>query len=211
MSSSPPSQQRRPEAERRQIHVALVAVCRERGLGKATRAQVIERAGLDRAAFDRHFDDLDDCFAQYVVDARDALTERATAAASAAPDWRAQLRSVLYEVARFLRADRARAHMLLVETLAAGPRGSLVREQALEAVVDLIDGGRRQMDEPEALTRITAEALMGALFNQLHLWHEAGDLGDPDRLVPQLMYFLVLPYLGRDAAMEELSLPIPEA
>jgi AcrR family transcriptional regulator len=207
MSSSPPPLQRRPEAERQQIHVALIAVCGERGLGKATSEQVIERAGVDDAAFARHFADLDDCFAQYIVDVRDLLTERMETAAAATQDWRRQLRSVVCEMVRFLHADRARGQMLLVETLAAGPRGSLVREQSLERMVDLIDRGRRLMDEPETLTRVTAEAMTGALFNQMHQLQDSGDLADPCRLVPQLMYFLVLPYLGQQAALEELSLP----
>ncbi|MGN6201109.1 MAG: TetR/AcrR family transcriptional regulator [Solirubrobacterales bacterium] len=194
------------KTERRKIHLALIAVCLERGISKATCEQVVERAGLDRVAFARHFTDLDDCFAQYLVDVRDDLVERAKATATAR-DWRTRVRSVLYEIVRYLHADRDRAQMLLVESLAAGARGSLVREQALGELVALIDRGRQLMEDPDALTPVTAEALTGALFNQMHMLHESRQPVDPDRLVPQLMYFIVLPYLGREAAVEELSLP----
>jgi AcrR family transcriptional regulator len=206
MSSSAPSLQGRPEAERRRIHDALVEVCREGGLGAATLEQVIARAAVDRAAFDRHFSDLDDCFAQYVGDACAPFTRSASTTAETTEDWRTHLRCVIYEMVSFWRADEARAHMLLVETYASGPLASLMRDQVLETMVDLIDQGRRLMDDPSTLTRLTAEALAGALFNQMHVLQSQNKLSEADRMVPQLMYFLVLPYLGVESAAAELSL-----
>jgi hypothetical protein len=75
----------------------------------------------------------------------------------------------------------------------------------MEAMVDLIDLGRRQMDHPSALTRVTAEAMAGALFNQMHLALGQGRLQATDELVPQFMYCTVLPYVGTEAAVDELS------
>jgi AcrR family transcriptional regulator len=212
MSSSNLSLQRPPDSERQQIHHALVEVCREDGLPRATIERVIERASVDRPAFDRYFSDLDDCFAQYVDEAQASFSERARAAMASTEDWRSRLRVVIYELARFCRDDEARAHMLLVETLAAGPLGCLIRDQALETMVDLIDYGRLLMDDPSGLTRVTAEAMAGALFNQMHLALEQERLDATDELVPQLMYCMVLPYCGTEAAVDELSrLPLPEA
>lgn len=211
MSSPAPSLQHRPEAERQQIHNALVEVCRERGLGAATREQVIERAGLDRSSFDRHFSDVDDCFAEYLRDACGPFLGKARTEMESAEDWRTQLRTVIYGMVRFWGEDTGRAHMLLVETYAAGPLGIGIRDQVLETMVDLIDRGRGLMDDPAELTRLTAEAMAGALFNQMHLLQAGGKLDEADRLVPQLMYFLVLPYCGVEAAIEELSQPpLPE-
>jgi len=207
MSSPAPSLQRRPEAERRQIHNALVEVCREGGLGAATLERVIVRAAVDRAAFDRHFSDLDDCFAQYVGDACAPFTRSAWTTMETAEEWCTRLRCVIYEMVRFWREDEARAQMLLVETWASGPLAGLICEQVLEKMVDLIDHGRGFMDDPSALTRLTAEATAGALFNQMHLLQSQKKLGEADRAVPQLMYFLVLPYLGAEAAAAELALP----
>jgi AcrR family transcriptional regulator len=207
MSSPASSLQHRPEAERQQIHDALVEVCREGGLGAANLERVLERAGVDRLAFERYFSDLDDCFAQYLRDASRPFVGHAREAMAAATDWRTQLRAVIYEMVRFWSADEGRTHMLLVETFAAGPLASLIRDRLLESMVDLIDRGRGLMEDPTTLTRVTAEALAGAMFNQMHLAEEQGTLGEADDLVPQLMYFLVLPYLGVETATEELSLP----
>ncbi len=211
MSSPASSLQRRPDAERQQIYEALVEVCREGGLARATSERVIERAEVDRAAFARHFSDLDDCFAQYIRDACEGFLGRARAALEATEDWRTQLRTVVHEMVEFWGEDEGRAHMLLVETFAAGPLGGPIGDQMLEMMVDLIDRGRLLMEDPTALTRVTAEAMAGALLHQMHLLQVEGSLDEAGRLVPQLMYFLVLPYLGVEAAVEELSWPpIPE-
>jgi len=206
-----PSLRHPPEAEpeRQQIHAGLVAVCRDHGLCKATVEQVVMRSGLDCDAFTRHFADLDDCFADYLADACGPLFDGARMAVEGADRWRLQLRGAVYEIIRFLAADQDRAHMLLVETRAAGPRGSLVRDQAFEEMVDFIDRGRLLMDDPTALTRVTAEALAGALVRQLELLQTDAGLKAAAEVVPQLMYFLVLPYLGQRAAIEELSKPPP--
>lgn len=207
MSSPAPSLRRRPEAERRQIYAALVDVCLERGFPGASLELVIERAAVDRPTFNRHFSDLGDCFGQYIAEALIAFVDEIEVAAADEEAWRTQVRNAVQAMVRFCRADEARAHMLLVETLAAGPLGQLIRDRALEKVTEVIDRGRLLMDDPTLLTRLTAEAMAGALFSQMHRTMEQGILGEADDLVPQLMYCVVLPYLGVEAAVEELSPP----
>ncbi len=43
----------------------------------------------------------------------------------------------------------------------------------------------------------------------MHVAVAAGELATIDRLVPELMYNAVLPYLGSEAALEELSIRPP--
>jgi hypothetical protein len=43
----------------------------------------------------------------------------------------------------------------------------------------------------------------------MHLALEAGELDRGEELVPQLMYTVVLPYLGTEVALEELQMPPP--
>ena len=49
-------------SERAEIVAALVEVAAERGYGETTIELILERAGLDRPAFDRHFRGKYDCF-----------------------------------------------------------------------------------------------------------------------------------------------------
>jgi AcrR family transcriptional regulator len=193
------------EAERQKIHEALVELSLELGFRRVTLRQLIDRAGVGRSTFKRHFADLDDCFAVYIRDAYDAFL--AEVEIDPADDWRGRLRTVTYALVRFWRFDEARARMLLVEALSAEPLGRLVRDQVVETTVDLIDQGRLLMDDSALLSRVTAEAMAGALFNQMHLALEGGKL-DED-LARELMYCVVLPYMGPAAAAEELSIPTP--
>jgi hypothetical protein len=45
----------------------------------------------------------------------------------------------------------------------------------------------------------------GAIFNQIRIELEKGEAGDLTQLVPKLMYAAVQPYLGPEAAMEDLN------
>lgn len=75
---------------------------------------------------------------------------------------------------------------------------------------DLIDEGRAERTAPASLTRVTAEALSGAIIHELFL-AAAGEGPPPpeSELVPMLMYSAVLPYAGVAGADEELRIPPP--
>lgn len=89
-----------------------------------------------------------------------------------------------------------------------GVRAPFPSEAEIECLVDLIDAGRAEPLAPASLTRVTAEALGGAIV--LELCRGARDDPPPEsELVPSLMYLAVLPYIGADAAAEELRAPPP--
>lgn len=209
MNSPAPQQASQPEVERQRILDALVEVCNERGYRGASVGLVAEQAGVSVGAFEQHFEDLEDCFAQYLVDARQAFFTEVGAAMVDVAEWREQIRAAAYAMLAFWRGDEARARMMLIEVLSAGPRAQLIRDEGMELMFDLIDQGRSAMADPEMLSRTTAEAVGGAIFNRMHLALEAGELDRGEELVPQLMYTVVLPYLGTKVALEELQMPPP--
>lgn len=116
----------------------------------------------------------------------------ATLIASAeAGDWRARLRLSFYGLYRDL-----------------GERSIRPIEEEVERLSSLIDEGRAEPTSPSNLTRLTAEALGGAIFRQL--WIASREQAPPaSELVPMLMYMAVLPYAGADRAAEELRVPPP--
>lgn len=211
MNSPAPQQASQPEVDRQRILDALVDVCVERGYREASVALVAERAGLTEDAFEQHFTDLEDCFATYTLEGREAFFVAVGAALVDKSEWRDQIRAAAYAMLHFWQEDERRARMMLIEVLSAGPRAQLIRDEGMELMFDLLDQGRSAMADPEMLSRTTAEAVGGAIFNQMHLALERGDLSRDrgDELVPQLMYTVVLPYLGTEAALEELEMPPP--
>jgi hypothetical protein len=138
------------------------------------------------------------------------LLTRVALAFTAEEVWVDRLRAVAYEMARFLSEDSERAYLMTVEVLSAGPRAQAIRDAGMQALIELIDQGRQELDDPASMTRATAEGIGGAIYNRIHLDLAAGDF-DGMALVPTLMYNAVLPYLGTEAALAELHRPPPAA
>lgn len=135
---------------------------------------------------------------------------RAEAARARSSDWRERLRVTTYALFRFLEEDERRRHRLLVELRSAGGHSAWLIGAEIDAYCDIIDEGRAQPTAPRSLTRATAEALGGAVFQELFLTAagERPPAAEADR-VPILLYTLVLPYVGETRAREELGIPPP--
>lgn len=199
----------RPD-ERARIERALIEATNECAYSDTTVESVIERAGTDKAAFFRHFDDLEDCLYGTLQTQQRRLLNDVTAAGTGIPAWRDRLRATAYTLFRFLWKDEMVAHFLVVAARSGGERVQLIWAAGFEQLFDIIDAGRAELDDPDSLSRGTAESVGGGIFSQLYA---AIGRGPPfpteEEIVPQLMYTAVLPYLGPEAALEELHTPPP--
>ena len=193
-------------SERERMAAALVDLCFEKGFGQTTLEMLLDRAEVDQAAFERHFADLEDCFCGVYQDIQDELLERVFAAITSEPTWRDRLRATAYTMADFVAEDEKRTHFAIVEVRSAGDRAIYLLSQSYERLFDLIDQGRRERDLPGWVSRATAEAIGGTMFFQMYASYEAGSIDSVRARVPELMYVAVLPYLGAEAAAEELRL-----
>ena len=81
----------------------------------------------------------------------------------------------------------------MVEIYSAGERAQRLRDGGMEVLTSLMDQGRLHLADPEALSRATAEAIVGGTFHQVRGALERDDF-DPEELLPQLMYSVVQPY-----------------
>jgi len=195
---------------RARLHDALLELCFERGFRRVDLASLLARAGLDRAAFAREFSDLEDCFDACFRAEVERYRRQARASSAQPGEWREQVHARAYSLYRFLGADRRRARFIVVDSRAAGERTLLFAGQLIDELFGLIDGGRRELADPGLLTRATAESIGGGIFNQLYaILGRATALPPEAEIVPQLMYSIVLPYLGPAAARQELEIPPP--
>jgi len=172
---------------------------------------VLEHAKVDRQTFERNFADLQECFVDVLAELSEQFLRAVAEACASESRWRLQIRAVAYAMLEFLVEDADRARFLFVESPFGGDRAQLIRDQGLEAMYDLIDRGRYELPDPDRVSRATAEAIAGTIFNRIHTAIEQGALEVGTAMVPELMYTVVLPYLGAEAAMEELSIPPPRA
>lgn len=195
--------------QRQEICAALGELVLERGYPQVDLDAVLIHAGIDEETFNRYFRDVEDCFCAILAEGTEVLMQQAFAAFAAENGWRDQLRAVAYALLRFLQEDPKRARLMTVDVLSAGERAQLVRDQGIQALTEFIDQGRQQLDDPGKLTRATAEAIAGSIYNRIHLEIQEGRLASAAERVPELMYPAVLPYLGAEAAAEELTIPPP--
>jgi hypothetical protein len=115
-------------------------------------------------------------------------------------------------VIRFIRSHPREARFGSIEMMEVGPVAQAYRERQLQHIVDLIDEGREELEDPGSVTRIAAEAALGSVYMAVV---DAVRQTDQDTVavleaqLPHLMYLAVRPYLGEEVAREELSIPVP--
>jgi AcrR family transcriptional regulator len=194
---------------RSRVHRALIELCFEQGFGKVSVEQLSERAGIEPETFERDYADLEDCFCQAYVVERDLFFVAREAACQGLEGWREQLRASAYALLRILGADPKLANFVIVEPRFAGERALLLMEGVISTMLDLLDQGRQHRDDPETISRATAELIAGSIFLQLYMAiaHDHSEL--TEQKLREMMYTAVLPYLGIDAAREELRAPAP--
>jgi AcrR family transcriptional regulator len=194
---------RRPPRER--ILEAMLLVSGELGYEQVAVRHVIERARTSRATFYKYFDDREDCFAQAYADAGGWLCRRLIAAAGRRPSWREGLRAALAELLEFCANQPAVAKALLVEVHAAGERPLNRRRELMERLARALDSGREQLGPGQAPPPIAPDFIVGAIDTLLAAKLLDGDAAKAPEMLPGLVHFVVMQYLGESAAWEEMA------
>lgn len=189
--------------ERLRIESALIDLCLERSYAQVGLDDLLRRAEIDERAFAVHFEDLEDCFCSFYVRMRDEFMLRVGEAFLAQEGWQAQIRAAAWEIFDFIREDPGRARISFVEVWYAGERARQVREEAMQALFAMIDLGREESDAP--VSPLTAEFVGSAVYQRLQEVIQRGETEGLESGVPELLYAVVLPYLGTEAAREEME------
>jgi AcrR family transcriptional regulator len=200
----------RPDPHADPVATALVELIAERGYEATDIEAVIRRAGIERAEFDRRFADKEDCvlkvYEAFIAD----FEAEVRAAYEAFPDWPTSLRAAAYAAADWMEERPQTARFGGVDVLYA--RNEMIRvrrEEVFQYCAGLIDAGRAVAPDPAAVPEAAPIMAIGAVAQMLTQRMQRGvDLESP-RMVPELMYAAVKPYLGEDAARFELHAPRP--
>jgi AcrR family transcriptional regulator len=198
--------------KRERIWEAMIDLVLEHGYEQTSVAMVCERADLQRADFEARFADKADCAAQILDRSSDEYLRHVWAAYESHLAWRDGLRAAGYASAWFFEHRSREVRFGLVEMTRAGNVHQAKAELIVRSAVEMIDAGRNELDDPESISRSSAEWVAGSFMQMaLKRLSESGEL-HVTGLVPELMYTAVRPYLGEEAALEELRIaPPPEA
>ena len=194
---------RRPPRER--ILTAMLVVSGELDFEQVAVRHVIERAQTSRATFYKHFVDREDCFAQAYGEAGEWVYRRMIGAAKRQPSWREGLRAALAELLEFCANQPAIAKALVVEVHAAGERSLAQRRDLMERLSRALDSARREIPSRQAPPPITSDFIVGAIDTLLAAKLLDGDAARAPEMLPGLLHFVVMQFLGESAAWEEMT------
>jgi AcrR family transcriptional regulator len=178
-----------------------------RGYDKATVQEVLERSGISRDRFQRHFGGKEACFAQAYEMAVDRICAEVLEASREAESWRAGFRAALSRLLRTVAEQPLLAKALLIEVRAARGQAWTKHQQAIERLAKAVDSARQERGARPTATALTAQFVVGAVEEAICAEIGAGRAATVERLLPDLMHLAVLNYFGEDEAWLELGSP----
>lgn len=196
--------------QRERLIAAMLMAASELGYREVNVQSVIDRAGVSRPTFYEHFANKEDCFLAAFDTTVARLQDRVGEAAREGGDcWRNRLRLGLKALLDFAAKEPDAARTLIVEARAGSAAAVQRRDDMLDYFANRIDDkGRELLPNSPTHSAITAAGIIGGVESILYARLNKGEVEDLDSLLPSLMYFVVLPYEGHEAASEELALAV---
>jgi AcrR family transcriptional regulator len=194
----------RTGSQRARLQEAMVRVAAEKGYAAATVTEVAEVAGVSTATFYELFDDKEACFLDAVGAVMDVVIAHVSAAyegAAGAP-WPERISTSLRALLELLAEEADIARLTMVEASAADP----ARERyglALDRFTTFLEEGRDyspRNDLPADTARFAVGAGTSLIFDEIR----AGRGRELERVLPDLVFAVLMPYLGTDAAEREM-------
>lgn len=191
--------------KRQRILEGMLEAVGNAGYDAASVRMVLDQTGLYRQAFYDEFADKEVCYLEALAYGVAKFEAIARAAAEPEADWRGKLRAGIGAVLDALDADPAVGRALIVEVHAAGPEALKIRAGAMGEITDFIDSARHASTGTEAPPPIAAEGIAAGMHAVVHAKLATGDSGGFRELLPDFMYFAVLPYFGAEVAGAEMK------
>ncbi len=191
------------ESRRELILAAMIRVVGSKGYKETSVADVIEEAGTTRTTFYKHFDDKHACF----LAAYDVLVERVFAEVldrcNGEQSWLRRMETGLATIVELFALDPTLARTAVVEVAAAGAEARQRHWNAVARFTEYLEGGRELADDrelPENISLLSAGAVSGLIFDELL----AGRAAQLPAQLPELLFAMLVPYIGPRAAAEEM-------
>lgn len=190
--------------QRERLIVAMLSAAAELGYLETNVQDVIDRAGVSRPTFYEHFSNKEDCFLAAFDASADRLRKKVQAAVHKGGEvWRDRIRLGLEALLRFASHEPDTARMMVVEARAAST-AAVKRRVALmdEFARCLHSEARKFLAEGAPDNALTPSGIVGGVESMLYSRLCKQEYEQLESLLPSLMYFVVLPYEGHEAAGE---------
>jgi AcrR family transcriptional regulator len=208
----PPGTRRLPPdlvraVQRERLILAMLSAVADLGYLQTNVQDVIDRAGVSRPTFYEHFSNKEDCFlAAFDTSAERLRKKVGAAAAKGGGIWRDRVRFALEALLRFTAREPDTARTLVVEARAASFTAVRRRVELMDEFADCLASEAREfLPDGEAPPSVTASGIVGGVESMLYSRLCKQEHDQLESLLPSLMYFVVLPYEGHEAAGEAFA------
>jgi AcrR family transcriptional regulator len=183
----------------------MVRVAAEKGYASTTVTEVVEVAGVSTATFYELFDDKEACFLEAFGAVNDVIVAHVARAyvAAAGDPWPQRIAVGLQAMVELLAAEADIARLTMVEGTAAGDGARRLYGEALSRFVPFLEEGRDytgKADLPPDTARFAIGAGTSMVFDEIR----AGRGAELERILPDLVFAVLMPYLGPEAAKAEM-------
>lgn len=193
-------------SERERLLEAMVRVAAAKGYEATTVADVVEVATVPRRTFDSMFSSKEECFLEAYDAVIDVLVAHVSAAfeSTVSQPWPDRVAAALRALVELLSAEADIARMAMVEVTAVGEDARIRYRTALGRFTYFLEEGRRVSPQGDELPADTAGFAIGGATSMIFDEIRAGRGPELRRILPDLVFAVLMPYLGPEAAEEEM-------
>jgi AcrR family transcriptional regulator len=208
-ASGPTGGQALPQAysvrsERERLLEAMVRSAAAKGYEATSIADVIEAAQVSRETFDGLFPNKETCFLEAYDAVIDVLVAHVSAAYESAggEPWAERVVVALRALVDLLATEADIARMAMVEVTAVGEEARIRYRAALGRFTPFLEEGRGASAQAGELPADTARFAIGGATSMIFDEVRAGRAPELRRILPDLVFAVLMPYLGPEAADE---------
>jgi AcrR family transcriptional regulator len=192
--------------QRERLLAAIAASLDEQTFDGTTVALIGGRARVSKSDFYRHFASKDACFLTAYDDAAERLRREVRSGCAEREGWPDRVCAGLAAALAWLAAEPARANLLLVEGLRAGPQVYDRFLAMLDSFLPLLrEGAPAAGGAADRQPQAADEAVVGGVASLLGRRVLAGETEDLPKMFPEVAEFALTPYLGAAEARRIIS------
>jgi AcrR family transcriptional regulator len=178
---------------------AVIKVTVDKGYESTTVGDILGEAGVGRESFYELFDDKLDCMLAAHKVLIDSLEERVRETYLVVDPWTERMRRTLSVTLDWFAADPDVARFTLVELSTVGPAFRPIFQAEFARAVGLLEEGMAE-DAPQPELAQANSLAVGTILARIYEEVVLGRAAALPRLLPDLTYELLVPFVGEDRA-----------
>jgi AcrR family transcriptional regulator len=186
--------------QRGRILMATIDATAEAGYVRMSVEDIVRGAGVSRRTFYELFSNKHDAFLAAFDAAAGALLHTVQAASERETTFEGKVIAGFRAFLETLAATPGPARVCIVEALAAGPEAIERRTAVMAAFAQVIEDNAPMVPGSHALPALTAETIVGGVYETIFRRISAGRVQQLPALLPDLIESALLPYVGPRAA-----------